>query len=247
MKYFTHPDAKDSPFNKVEGWVHGNMPYVMRFAVKMMAEHGHPSKSAAEIGVHHGRFFLVLEELCDGEAFCDAFDVFDDQSRNLDRSGRGSMEKFLGNVRDYARNESRVRAFKVDSMALGAGACPQGTEVRYSLFSVDGCHTALHTCNDLLVAERLTSPSGVVIVDDISNMSWMGVFEGVCRYLNSPAPRLAPFAVGLNKLLMAPVGDQQRFYEYFRSRREELTDFPLFGSGPITTHFFGYPVYRYGN
>jgi hypothetical protein len=246
MSYYTTPDDKSSPFFQVEGWVHPNMPQVMQFVSAMLSAHASPPHSAAEIGVHHGRFFLVLEELCLGASFCDAFDVFEDQALNIDRSGHGSKERFLSNVASYATNPSRVRAFQIDSIELGTGSRPNGQDTRYSLISVDGCHTALHTCNDLLFSECSIAPGGVVVLDDISNLSWLGVFEGACRYLGGVAPRLAPFAVGYNKLLLTPVGYQRRYFDFFVNRREELATFPKFTGGPVTTELFGYRVCRFG-
>ncbi|MEX0740645.1 MAG: class I SAM-dependent methyltransferase [Pseudohongiella sp.] len=96
----------------------------------------------------------------------------------------GILKKVLGNVRQYAKYPNRVRKYKVDSIDLAAGVSDYPNDIRYSLFSIDGCHTALHTCNDLIFAERVTSTGGVVIIDDINNISRMGVFEGVCKYLH---------------------------------------------------------------
>ncbi len=245
MRYFTHPEDRDSAFFKVEGWVNKYMPEVVRFAVEMMKIYGVQPRSAGEIGVHHGRFFLVLEELCDEVGYCDAYDVFEDQFRNLDGSGCGSEKKFLANVEAYAKSSNRVRAFKVDSLDLCAGVSLFQRDTTYELFSIDGCHTALHTCSDLKFAERNVAPGGVVIVDDISNMSWMGVLEGVCRYLQGPSPRLAPFGVGLNKLLLTPVGNQSRYFEYFLDNRADL-NVPAIEGAPQVTKYFGYSVFRYG-
>ncbi len=245
MSYFTHSEDATSPFFKVQGWVNKQMPHVLDFSVKMMRHFGVPVCSIGEIGVHHGRFFLCLEQHAGEGGHRDAFDVFEDQFRNLDGSGKGSMQRFLENVESYAKSPADVRAFKVDSIDLRAGCTEYRNDTKYSLFSIDGCHTALHTCNDLMFAESALLPGGIVIVDDISNMSWMGVFEGVCRYLSSPCPRLAPFGVGLNKLLMAPIGDQERYFEYFKQHRPSLTTVTPFAGGPTTTTLAGSKLVRY--
>jgi hypothetical protein len=245
MSYFTHSEDLESPFFKVQGWVNKQMPNLLNFSVQMMDHFGISIGSIAEIGVHHGRFFLCLEEHAVEGYNRDAFDVFEDQYRNLDGSGKGSLQYFIDNIQAYAKCPTLVRAFKVDSIDLRAGCTVYTNDTKYSLFSIDGCHTALHTCNDLMFAESVLVPGGIVIVDDISNMSWMGVFEGVCKYLSSPNPRLAPFAVGLNKLLMAPVGDQQRYFEYFNQHRTSLTSVTPFSGGPIVTSLSGSKVFRY--
>lgn len=245
MSYFTHAEDAAAPFFKVQGWVNKQMPHVLDFSVQMMEHFGVPVGSVGEIGVHHGRFFLCLEQHAGDGCHRDAFDVFEDQFRNLDGSGKGSLHRFMENVASYAKNPVHVRTFKVDSIDLRAGCTQYTNDARYSLFSIDGCHTALHTCNDLMFAESALLPGGIVIVDDISNMSWMGVFEGVCRYLSSPCPRLAPFGVGLNKLLLAPIGDHERYFQYFKERRPALTTVTPFTGGPTITALAGSQLVRY--
>jgi hypothetical protein len=161
----------------------------------------------------------------DGEGACDAFDVFENQYRNLDGSGRGSLSAFKDNVAKHALSPSRVRIFKVDSMDLRTPEWSSERLGRYDIFSIDGSHTALHTCGDLIFAEQHLATGGVCIVDDINNISFMGVAEGVSRYLGGGSARLAPFGVGFNKLLLAPVGDQARYFSYLKARRLQLYPF----------------------
>jgi hypothetical protein len=246
MKYFTSSSDTSCPFFKVEGWVNVNVPDLVRFLAEMMHSFGFECSRAGEIGVHHGRFFLLLENMCtDGEGVCDAFDVFEDQYRNLDGSGRGSLSTFKDNVAKYALSPSRVRIFKVDSMDLRTPEWSKERLGRYDIFSIDGSHTALHTCNDLMFAEQHLETGGICIVDDINNISFMGVAEGVSRYLGGGSARLAPFGVGLNKLLLAPVGEQARYFAYLKAKASQLP-FPPVQGAPNTTRFHGYDVFRYG-
>ena len=115
----------------------------------------------------------------------------------------------------------------------------------YDIFSIDGSHTALHTCNDLMFVEQHLATGGICIVDDINNISFMGVTEGVSRYLGSGSARLAPFGVGLNKLLLAPVGDHARYFEYLKKESGKLP-FPPIQGAPRVTSFHGFNVFRYG-
>ena len=58
--------------------------------------------NVAEIGVHHGKLFLLLAgDLHDGEEAV-ALDVFGDQQKNLDRSGKGDRAVFERNFETWA-------------------------------------------------------------------------------------------------------------------------------------------------
>ena len=62
----------------------------------------------SEIGIHHGKLFLALENIARPGEECVAIDVFEKQLHNIDRSGRGDYEKFLDNLNKYAVDPSRV-------------------------------------------------------------------------------------------------------------------------------------------
>ena len=245
MKYFTNSEDKSCPFFQVEGWVNIHMPTLVGFIVRMLEVNKIAINNICEIGVHHGRFFLLLEHLSSREdAFCDALDVFDNQYRNLDGSGRGSLSAFKANIDKYARYPRRVRAFAIDSVETRVHSFGKQLGCSYDLISLDGCHTALHTYNDLLFAETHLNTGGLVFLDDINNLSFMGVAEGVSRYLSSGCARLVPLAAGLNKLLLTPVGDHQRYLDYFVAHKGSIGVPEVVGAPNLTT-FHNWRVFRY--
>ncbi|MCU0837352.1 MAG: class I SAM-dependent methyltransferase, partial [Rhodospirillales bacterium] len=65
--------------------------------------------SCVEIGVHHGKSFipLCLSLRRDELALC--IDIFDDQSHNIDHSGRGDVNMFHGNLAKFDIDAARVR------------------------------------------------------------------------------------------------------------------------------------------
>jgi hypothetical protein len=165
----------------------------------------------AEIGVHHGRFFLMLQTLCDKDAPCLAVDVFDDQHLNIDNSGQGNRERFEANLKLF-RNPVAG-----ETTILAADSTAQDFSVyrgKYKHVSIDGGHTVEHTVCDLKTAEALVSPNGVVWLDDVMHPHWPGVFEGVLRYLDTK-PTLVPFAMGHNKLLLAKLSVSDHFLRAF--------------------------------
>jgi hypothetical protein len=156
--------------------------------------------NVAEIGVHHGRLFVLLTLLCrEGEQGL-AIDLFDDQERNVDGSGKGHEQALRANLAKHAPN-------KPYQVHAGDSTLLSGEEVRrlaggpVRIFSVDGGHTEEITRCDLLTAQASIVPEGVIILDDCFNDGWPGVVSGVASYMALPESELVPFATGANKTL----------------------------------------------
>jgi hypothetical protein len=154
----------------------------------------------AEIGVHHGKYFILLANLRKPGERAVAVDVFEDQYLNVDHSGCGDRKIFERNLQHFSDVENVV-VIKSDSrlltpkMLLGGGA-----GVR--LFSVDGSHTASYTDSDLNFATSVLVEGGLVILDDFYNPDWPGVQEGFYRFMRTHGDRFAPIAYGCNKLFI---------------------------------------------
>jgi hypothetical protein len=154
----------------------------------------------AEIGIHHGRLFILLHLLAQAGERSAAYDLFEMQDENVDGSGLGDKSIFLGNLRRHGCDVERIVVKSRNSLAMtaaevGADAGP----VR--LFSVDGGHTADITASDLALAEASLCPGGIVILDDYFNEAWPGVSEGATRYLGAGNSTLVPVAIGGNKFV----------------------------------------------
>jgi Methyltransferase domain len=101
----------------------------------------------------------------------------------------------------------------------------------FRFFSIDGGHSAEHTINDLKFACDLISNSGVVILDDVFHPHWLGVTEGLCKFLTM-SPSLMPFGYGRQKLYLAKLSFCKHYFE-------------IFDKSPLKTAvsiFFGYPL-----
>lgn len=242
---YYQPGNPECGFHKVEGWIVPTLLPVLEFTVQKMQQIS-AHKGCLEIGVHHGRFFLFMEQLTPDAENCVAVDVFGLQQFNADRSGCGNLNIFNQNVQQYARVPSRVISMEMDSTDLHLNDSFQNLPSKtYSLISVDGCHTAKHTCLDLFTAGRLLAPGGICILYDVNNLSWMDVLTGAVDYLRSPSSNLAPFACGYNKLLLTTLGYQKIYFDHFSKNQDQipgLKDFPW----PKQTTFCEYDVFRYG-
>jgi hypothetical protein len=167
--------------------------------------------SVGEIGVHHGRMFMILAlALGPGErAF--AVDIFGDQHLNQDRSGRGDEAIFRRNLVRFGIDAGRVAVMRTSSLDIAWPdiAAEAGAPAR--LFSVDGGHTAAITRNDLAIAEDGLAPGGVVVLDDCFSPAFPGVSEGAARLMLERPGRLAPFAIGDGRTFLARP-DHAAFY-----------------------------------
>jgi hypothetical protein len=182
-----------------------------------------------EIGVHHGKFFILLNQIVTSEFNSYAVDVFDNQELNIDKSGLGSLEIFKSNLENYDRhNGKNTKIIKGDSTdpsldlkkLIGLGS------LRF--ISIDGGHTVEHTVADLILSNELINNQGVVILDDILNYHWLGVIEGVGRFLDK-RPTLVPFAIGHNKLYLAKLTYRDFYFNLFAKSGLGTKIVPFYG------------------
>jgi predicted O-methyltransferase YrrM len=167
----------------------------------------------AEIGVYHGKFFLLLAAIKqDSNQKHLAVDVFDMQEFNLDGAGEGNLAVFTQNIKKFELNNS-VEIETADSLHLHESIIRKNEE-KFDFFSIDGCHTKLHTINDIRKAERMISSLGILFVDDYTNSSWPGVQEGVAAYLSGNHGNLVPLAVTSNKLIMCSASMHKIYLDF---------------------------------
>jgi hypothetical protein len=203
-------EFQTNSFAKIEGWVMPEILPVIAYCDQLQQEMA-ARGGVVEIGVHHGKFFIALNQLCEVDEPSLAIDVFDSQHLNIDKSGSGSMDAFKDNLRSYCRHQgSNARILAADSTMLNASVVLSQLGMRPRFFSIDGGHTVEHTLNDLRLASECVSDVGIVFVDDILNPDWIGVFEGVTKFV-SQSPTLLPLAVGFNKMLLCRLS----YHEYF--------------------------------
>jgi hypothetical protein len=189
----------------------------------------------AEIGVHHGKLFILLANLRRQDERAFAVDIFDDQHLNPDHSGCGDLARFKDNLGLYA-DPAGVDIIKKDSTELTRADLYRGKKGNIRLFSVDGSHTAAHTLSDLTIAAQLLSAEGVICLDDFYNPDWPGVQEGFYRFLSRASAEIAPFAYGNHKLYLCKTGCRTRYLRFVERdlrpfllhyKRVEIGNFPV--------------------
>ena len=190
----------NNSYKKVEGWI-------SLLALKAILKLGEIQKaynitgSVCEIGVHHGKAFILLHMLTKSDEMSAAIDLFEMQSGNIDNSGKGDKEKLIRNLKNNSCDFERIRIITKNSMDISPDFLLNQTKSKIRLFSVDGGHTAEVVFNDLKLAENTLCDGGVIILDDFFVNSWPGVSEGTCKYLMSGDTKLIPFSTFDGKVL----------------------------------------------
>jgi hypothetical protein len=193
----------------VHGWVGERIPFILKF-VRELHDADNVEGDILEIGVHHGKLFFLLAAASRDTERCIAVDLFEDQQKNLDHSGKGSLTIFDQHLRSFFPELApRVTAVSADSMSFTPATVRErlGTNgVR--LMSVDGGHTVSHVMNDMQIAQELLVSGGVVLLDDFFGVHWPTVTEGFYKYMDVANRRLAPFLIFQNKLFLTTFSDQ---------------------------------------
>ena len=197
----------------IEGWLQEDA-LLLTLALHRQQRAAGIAGGVAEIGVHHGKFFVALALLCEGEERALAVDVFADQHLNPEGSGRGDRAVFDANLARWGVS-GRAAVRQQDSLTLTPGevrAALGGAGAR--LFSVDGSHSLRHAANDLRVAAASLAPGGVVLLDDFLHAGWLGVTEAAVLMLRGEAPPpLAPLAICGGKLALVAPADHAAWME----------------------------------
>ncbi|WP_372085191.1 class I SAM-dependent methyltransferase [Tistrella mobilis] len=222
----------DNGINAVHGWLDGFSARAIARLGEAQADHG-VAGAVAEIGVHRGKLFLVLQLTTRADEQGLAIDLFEQQELNIDRSGRGDRSRFLENLRKYCGSEDGVVVRACSSTDVAASEI-RATVGPVRLFSVDGGHTEALTANDLKLAADSLAEGGIVVLDDHFNPYWPDVAAGLGRHIFVDQSPLRPFAITPGKVfLCAP--------EWSETWRGVLTTaFPT--SFEKQTEMYGAPV-----
>lgn len=155
----------------------------------------------AEIGVHHGKFFVALSLALAGDERAYCIDIFDAQHFNKDSSGSGSRHSFESNLVPFGVRPEQV----IIDARPSQDVAPQdilGSVGPVRFFSVDGGHWLELVQSDLTLAEATLADHGIVALDDFHRAEWPDVSAGYFAWQFSGDRKLVPFAIGYNKLYL---------------------------------------------
>jgi hypothetical protein len=222
----------------VDGWLSRVDAEILKSVLTAQNE-SRISGSVAEIGVHHGKAFILL---CLGRspgegAYC--IDIFENQHLNKDSSGHGNRAIFEQNLQKFGLSDARIVIDARSSEVVR----PEDLLSRVGpvrLFSLDGGHWSGIVINDLALAEATLAQHGVIALDDFHRSEWPNVSEGYFRWFAARKNSILPFAIGYNKLYLCSENDVG-FYQEALAAVEFLEDLK---SKTIEFQGVSVPVYQ---
>jgi hypothetical protein len=229
---------------KVNGWLN---PYSAKYIAALSDAQARMGERGAigEIGIHHGKLFILMALSKQGNESAFGIDVFDNQHLNADQSGKGDKQLFWANMRRWAVQIKDVHLFQELSFDVKAMAILEKSG-RARLVSIDGGHTEECILNDMALMEEILTDRGVVVLDDYFNEYWPEVSSGVQRYIRSGNSRLRPFAITPGKVYLAPAqsvstyrDEMRRSQAYYYEKTSKLLGFEvdIFGMLDFTFSF----------
>jgi hypothetical protein len=201
-------------FRNIEGWIHPFTATII-FSLARFQTDEHISGNMAEIGVHHGKSFLPMYLALGDDEIAIAVDVFADQQYNFDKSGRGDREKFVDNIKRYARDCTRLRIIQKNSLEItGVDFTAFGGDLR--LVSIDGSHTEAVTYSDLMLAAVSLRADGIIFLDDVYNEHYPEVVWGLERFFRAE-PGYSPLAIVPGKIVLCGAEYAGLYSSYLRT------------------------------
>jgi hypothetical protein len=226
--------------DSVSGWLHAFSAEVI-LAVSAFQNERVSRGAVAEIGVHHGKLFLLLYLTTKAGEPAMAIDVFSQQHLNVDKSGHGDKSVFLRQCRKWAGNTDGLSIIEDSSLNLTPREIIENVGT-VRLFSIDGGHSEEATANDMALALSVLTDEGVIIIDDCFNEYWPEVVAAVARYL-SENDEVVPFAITPGKVFLCRKPMKALYENHLRekfSRRVDKTarlfghTVPIIGVLPMT-------------
>lgn len=172
-----------------------------------------------EVGVHHGRLFLMLALARRAGERALAIDLFEDDAINENTRHAGRDRALVANARRLGIKLAEEETFKTSSLDIEASDILTRTTGPIRFFSVDGCHLYREVENDLRLAESTLTPDGIIAVDDFFNPNWADVSFATYDFLRQ-TDKMVPFAITSKLLLAAP--EMAETYKSALGKRPDL-------------------------
>lgn len=221
----------------------GHLPTALSSSVIALSELHKKSDlngPVAEIGVHHGKFFLLLLFLTSPDEKGLAIDLFDRQEENIDNSGKGDKEILTEHLSKLGEVGKRAVIVQANSLELSPDEVFEKAGSKIRIFSVDGGHTAETTENDLRIACETLTDGGLIFLDDYFNPGWPAVSEGTVKYFTAEnaVTNIVPFAIVGGKIVFTTRDKSEEYrQELLQAGIGTWKDESLFGNPVIVFEY----------
>ena len=159
-----------------------------------------------EIGVHHGRLFLMLALARRSDERSLAIDLFEDDAINSpSHQHRGRDRALFTNAHRLGISLSEAEIYKTSSLEIRADDILSRTGGPIRFFSIDGGHNYENLQNDLVLAKETLHEAGIIAVDDFFNRDWPEVTFATYDFIKETS-EMIPFLLSPGKIYLARAG-----------------------------------------
>ena len=197
---------------RVHGWLNPEVLHVTKYIDTIQKQNGIDGH-LGEIGIFHGKLFILLCLLLRDTEKIVAVDLFDDDALNIDNSKEKIKNIFLRNMNQHVKTFSQMAVIQKDSLTLDSKYLQECTGGKIRLFSIDGGHDSNIAYHDLETVSGALADGGVIILDDYFNEDWPGVSEGTNRFIQKHGyEKIVPFLIGANKVFFTSSKEHAEIY-----------------------------------
>jgi hypothetical protein len=161
-----------------------------------------------EVGVHHGRLFLMLALARRAGERALAIDLFEDDAINSNTQHAGRDRALFANAHRLGIQLSQEEIYKTSSLDVQATDILTRTTGPVRFFSIDGSHLYQQVENDLRLAESTLTAEGIIAVDDFFNKDWADATFATYDFLRR-TDTMVPFAITSKLYLAAPAAAEK--------------------------------------
>ncbi|WP_454883804.1 class I SAM-dependent methyltransferase [Sphingomonas oryzagri] len=171
----------------------------------------------AEIGVHHGKLILTMMAALRPSERAVAIDLFDDQTANTDKSGKGNLAIFRRHAAKLGFID-RLDIIENNSTLLHPQDITRLSVDNFRMFSVDGGHSYDVVISDMNLASNTLCDGGIILADDYFNYGWPDVSYAVAKFAQHEDNSIFPFAASSSKLYLTNSEHLAKYYQDVLSR-----------------------------
>lgn len=202
----------------IEGWL---SPLAADLTIRVLQQQDAANHDGAivEIGVHRARYLALLHALAGHRSTVVGIDALlnSDATPLTEPHRTNAMSLMRANVVSISGNADNLSLIGANTLGLTKldirKACGD-QPIRYA--HIDGGHDCRTVLNDLQIIAPNLSPDGVIALDDALSFMTPGVSEGFARYMLANEGKLAPFAVGGNKLFVCRTEAYEMWFQFIK-------------------------------
>jgi hypothetical protein len=194
---------------KIKGWFSEIDARIFELLLRYQSEVGLVG-SVAEIGLHHGKSFILLCSQIQDIEKAYGVDVFKAQHLNLDSSGLGNKEVLMKNLQKFDCNPEQIVLDGRESEKVMPEDIILAVD-RIRFFSIDGGHWKSAVSNDLELAKATLRNGGIIALDDYLRSEWPEVTHAFHEWFEMNFENFSIIAIGFNKIYLTHVSWAEKY------------------------------------